>query len=65
MATKCIEVSLEDSLEVLKGCSFILNELADDFGQNIYSNQGIKIIADLMTDAVTRLNDEKENENNE
>ena len=59
MSTECIRVSLEDDpLEVLKGCSSIMSCLDESFADNIYNYQAIKIIADILTDAVSRLDDE-------
>ena len=61
MATQCIKVSLEDNpLKVLKGCSSIMSCLDEGFTDNRYSEQAIMILADLMTDAVSRLEDEED-----
>jgi ethanolamine utilization microcompartment shell protein EutL len=59
MKTLCTEVSLEEPLEVLKGCSAILNNLDAGFMDDNNSHKGISVIADLITDAVSRLEDEK------
>jgi len=57
--TDCIKVSLEDNpLEVLKGCSSIMSSLDESFADNIYSYQGMKLLADVLTDAVSRLDEE-------
>ena len=57
--TDCIAVSLEDNpMEVLKGCSGLMACLDESIADNIYNYQAVKLIADVMTDAVTRL-DEK------
>ncbi len=57
--TDCIAVSLEDNpMEVLKGCSGLMACLDASFADNIYNYQAVKLLADVMTDAVTRL-DEK------
>ena len=56
--TDCIEVSLEDNpIEVLKGCSGLLSCLDESFADNIYNYQAIKLIADLVTDSTSRLED--------
>ena len=63
MATQCIKISLEDDpLKVLKGCSSIMSCLDDDFTENIYSYHAIKLIADVLTDAVSRLEDVEEDD---
>jgi len=60
--TDCIAVSLEDNpMEVLKGCSGLMACLDESFADNIYNYQAIQLLADVMTDAVTRL-DEKSKE---
>ncbi len=59
MRTQCIEVSMEEPLEVLKGCSCLLGELGKEFSENIYSHNAISLISDLITDAVSRLDDKE------
>ncbi len=59
MSTECIGVALEDNpLEVLKGCSSIMSCLDESFTDNIYNYQAVKLLADVLTDAVSRLEDE-------
>jgi len=59
MSTECIRVSLEDNpLAVLKGCSSIMSCLDESFTDNIYNYQAVKTLADILTDAVSRLDDE-------
>lgn len=61
MSTKCIEISLENNpLEILKGCSSIMSCLDDNFTDNIYSHHAIKLISNVLTDAVSRLEDEED-----
>ena len=61
MSTKCIEVSLEDNpLAVLKGCSSIMSCLDESFADNIYNYQAVKLLSDVLTDAVSRLEDEED-----
>jgi len=59
MSTKCIQESMSKPLDILKGCSCILTEMDSDFSENIYSANAISLLADLITDAVSRLDDEK------
>ena len=57
--TQCIKITMQDDpMKVLKGCSFLLSELNEDAHENIYAYEGIKIIADLMTDAVSRVDEQ-------
>lgn len=49
---------MEEPLEVLKGCSAILSELDSDFAQNIYSHSAISLLAGLVADSVSRLDDD-------
>ena len=59
MKSECIQITLRDNpLEVIKGCTALLGSLSDDFVETIYSEQGIKVISDILTDAVTRLDEE-------
>ena len=61
MSTVCVEVSLKDNpIEVIKGCSGILSCLDDSFADNIYNYQAVKVIADILTDAVSRIEDEEQ-----
>ena len=58
--TDCIAVSLEDNpLEVLRGCSGLMACLDENFADNIYNYQAMKLLADVVTDAVSRLDEEK------
>jgi len=59
MSTQCIKVSMKEPLEVLKGCSAILCSLDSGYSENIYSHHGISIIADLIADAVSILDEER------
>ena len=60
MNTICTEVSLEDNpIEVIKGCSGVLSCLDESFTDNIYNYQAVKVIADLLTDAVSRIEDQQ------
>jgi len=60
MATECIKVSLDDNpMEVLKGCVVLLGSLEDGYVEDHYSHLGIKVIADVMRDAVSRIDNEK------
>ena len=60
MATECIKEELKNNpFEIIKGCAGVLGSLDDGFTENIYSEQAIKIIADLMTDAVSRIEDQQ------
>ena len=61
MSTDCVEVSLKDNpIEVIKGCSGILSCLDESFADNIYNYQAVKVIADILTDAVSRIEDEEQ-----
>jgi len=62
--TQCVKVSMYEPLEVLKGCSAILCNLDSGFSEHIYSHRGISIIADLITDAVSILEDEENEDKN-
>jgi len=60
MATQCVEVSLRDNpMEVLKGCVVLLGSLHDGYAEDDYSEQGIKVLADVMRDAVSRIDEDK------
>jgi len=60
MTTQCIEVSLEDDpMEVLKGCIVLLGSLDSGYVEDHYSDLGIKVLADVMRDAVSRVDEEK------
>lgn len=58
--TNCIEISLLEPLEVLKGCGALLSSLDDGFSDTLNSHIGIKLIADLIVDAVSRIEEMKE-----
>ena len=63
MSTVCTEVSLENNpIEVLKGCSGLLSCLDESFADNIYNYQAVKVIADILTDAVSRIEDTKKDD---
>jgi len=60
MKTNCIKVSLEEyPLEVLKGCIALLGGLETGYVEDTYSELGINVLADVMRDAVSRIDDEK------
>ena len=60
MSTICTEVSLDDNpIEVIKGCSGVLSCLDESFADNIYNYQAVKVIADILTDAVSRIEDKE------
>ena len=60
MATRCIEVSLDDNpMEVLKGCVVLLGSLDNGYVEDYYSQLGIKVLADVMRDAVSRIDEDK------
>ena len=61
MSTECIKVTLEDNpLNVLKGCSCILSSLQKDFVDYNDSHHAIMVIADLLSDAVSMLDDKEQ-----
>ena len=58
MSTECIRVTMEENpLDILKGCSCILSSLQKDFVDSHYSHHAIMVISDLITDAVSMLDD--------
>ena len=60
MVTQCIEGSLENNpMEVLKGCVVLLGSLDNGYGEDYYSHLGIKVLADVMRDAVSRIDEDK------
>jgi len=60
MQTQCIEVSLEDDpMKMLKGWIDILGSLDSGYVEDHYSDLGIKVLADVMRDAVSRVDEEK------
>jgi len=60
MQTQYIKVSLEDNpIEVLKGCIALLGGLETDYVQDYHSHLGIKVLADVMRDAVSKIDNEK------
>ena len=60
MTTECIKVSLDDNpMEVLKGCVVLLGSLEDGYVEDYYSQLGIKVLADVMRDAVSRIDEDK------
>lgn len=65
MKTQCIKVTLQENpLNVLKGCSALLSELDKSSSENIYIDHAISLIGDLITDAVSILEDEENKDKN-
>ena len=52
----------EEPMKVLKACSFLMSELSVDAHDNIYAYEGMGIIADLLTDAVSRVDAQMQEE---
>ncbi len=60
MKTNFIENSIEDDpLAVLKGCVSLLNGLDDEFVEDNDSHLGIRVLSEIMRDAVSRIENEK------
>ena len=49
----------ESASKLLKGCVVLLGSLEDDYVEDDYSEQGIKVLADVMRDAVSRIDEDK------
>ena len=63
MKTHFIDNSIEDNpIGILKGCVSLLNGLDDEFVEDNDSHLGLRVLSEIMRDAVSRIESEKKEE---